>query len=566
MKRYILLLCLLVSVLAAKSQSISLGLSRLSLDIIVNESDTTSLSIQAFGGFNQQVFLTDVCMSGNCTGVNISFNQSVINYPYTNGALLTVSVTGNCLPGQYLFNIQGANGPVSATETLTINVFPDPCQINSINHILPNNTQSMWVGSTDIWVSDGFELNRFDRNSWTTYTTTNSQLPGIVWDMMGDGNSSIWLATSVGIAKFDGTFWTNYHSLNSGLTADYCSSIAIDSLNNIWIGSGIQSDFYYRKGALTKFDGSTWTTFDSLNSPLPSNSVLDLSIDRNGILWFSVYSYTTHSYQIGKFDGVNWSFYSPLDFCVPNTKYITKVRVDSHGYAWFGINDPCYNPNTVRGLVRTDWNTWEIWMDSTTVPFNHFIYDSNCNVILQDRSSVLPPYGVGRIVIDKQDVVWVPSSKVCGGGTGLTRVQNGNFKIFNTTNSLLYGQSICSLFSFQDTLWTVSTDNYQSGNPDKLQYFSCSSLINNVPNFKSADEIKIFPNPARNQFTLFVDLIDNLEPSKLSVFDLSGKKILSQEVLSGSNIVMVDNLSEGFYFYSVQAKRKLYSGKLVIQK
>ena len=187
-------------------------------------------------------------------------------------------------------------------------------------------------------------------------------------------------------------------------------------------------------------------------------------------------------------------------------------------------------------------------------------------MILQDRSSVLPPYGVGRIVIDKQDVVWVPSSKVCGGGTGLTRVQNGNFKIFNTTNSLLYGQSICSLFSFQDTLWTVSTDNYQSGNPDKLQYFSCSSLINNVPNFKSADEIKIFPNPARNQFTLFVDLIDNLEPSKLSVFDLSGKKILSQEVLSGSNIVMVDNLSEGFYFYSVQAKRKLYSGKLVIQK
>ncbi|TAH42559.1 MAG: T9SS type A sorting domain-containing protein [Bacteroidetes bacterium] len=565
MKRYILFFYFLISVLTANSQGVNLSLSSSSLNIIVNESDTTSLSIQAFGGFNQQVILTYACLTGNCNGLSISFNQSVLTYPYTNGAILTVSVTGNCVPGQYLFSIIGANGPVSATETLTINVFPDPCQINSINHFLPNNTRAIWVGNTNIWLSDGFELNKFNRSSWTTYTTTNSQLPGFVWDMTGDLNENIWLATSAGIAKFDGTFWTIYNSSNSGLTANYCSSIAIDSLNNIWIGSGEQGDFYYRRGALTKFDGSTWTTFDSLNSPLPSNSIQELSIDRNGILWFSVHSYSTNSHQIGKFDGTNWTFYSPLDFCVPNAKYISKVRVDSLGYAWFGIVDKCYNPNTVRGLVRTDWNTWEIWMDSTTVPFNHFIYDSSCNPILQDRSSVLPPYGVGRIVIDDKDVVWAPSSKVCGGGNGLTRVQNGNFKIFNTTNSLLFGKSVCSLYSFKDTVWIVSTNDYQSGASDKLQYFTCTSIINNIPDHQLNDGIKVFPNPAINQFTVFVDLIYNLEPFLLSVFDLSGKRIFSREIHTGSNIIMTDDLFAGFYFYKVQTNRSSYSGKLVIE-
>ena len=42
---------------------------------------------------------------------------------------------------------------------------------------------------------------------------------------------------SGGLAKFDGTTWTVYNTSNSGLPDNYVSSIAIDGSGNKWIGT-----------------------------------------------------------------------------------------------------------------------------------------------------------------------------------------------------------------------------------------------------------------------------------------------------------------------------------------
>jgi ligand-binding sensor domain-containing protein len=58
--------------------------------------------------------------------------------------------------------------------------------------------------------------------------------------------------------------------INSGLPNNVVLSIAIDG-GNKWIGTGA--------GGLAKFDGSSWTVYNTSNSGLPNNNVRAIAID-----------------------------------------------------------------------------------------------------------------------------------------------------------------------------------------------------------------------------------------------------------------------------------------------
>ncbi len=84
------------------------------------------------------------------------------------------------------------------------------------------------------------------------------------WLLSIDANGNKWIGTyGGGLAKFDGTTWTTYNTANSGLPNNYVRAIAIDANGNKWIGT--------YGGGLAKFDGTTWTTYNTANSGLPYN-------------------------------------------------------------------------------------------------------------------------------------------------------------------------------------------------------------------------------------------------------------------------------------------------------
>ena len=62
-----------------------------------------------------------------------------------------------------------------------------------------------------------------------------------------------------GLVKFDGTTWTVYNTGNSGIPNDNVTTIAVDGANNVWLATWT--------GGLSRFDGSTWTTWTSSNAP-----------------------------------------------------------------------------------------------------------------------------------------------------------------------------------------------------------------------------------------------------------------------------------------------------------
>ena len=90
-----------------------------------------------------------------------------------------------------------------------------------------------------------------------------------------DGVGNKWVAFGrMGLGKFDGASWTIFDTLNSTIPSNQIHDIAFDVSNNVWVTT---------KKGLAKFDGTTWTIFNVLNSGLPDDSTTCVTIDNSDI-------------------------------------------------------------------------------------------------------------------------------------------------------------------------------------------------------------------------------------------------------------------------------------------
>ena len=67
------------------------------------------------------------------------------------------------------------------------------------------------------------------------------------------------------------------------LPPDYVKAMAVDTENNLWVAS----EYGLRKFA--PGNNSTFTLYDSTNSPLPSGSVTDVEADPTGGVWVATF-------------------------------------------------------------------------------------------------------------------------------------------------------------------------------------------------------------------------------------------------------------------------------------
>jgi hypothetical protein len=74
--------------------------------------------------------------------------------------------------------------------------------------------------------------------------------------------------------------------------------------------------------------------------------------------------------------------------------------------------------------------------------------------------------------------------------------------------------------------------------------------------------VQIYPNPAQNNFTIETT---NTDKQTLQVFDINGKRVLSQSIL-GKTVVDASNLSQGVYNVSITSNEGIINKRLVIVK
>jgi ligand-binding sensor domain-containing protein len=127
----------------------------------------------------------------------------------------------------------------------------------------------------NVWVCSITGLFKFNGTSWTVYTKANSGIPSeFINDVKPDpSGAGVWFTTDVGVVHFDGaSTWTLYNKLNSGLPANVCSPLDFAPDGKLWVGCFDGQTFPYL-GGVASFDGATWSTYTTANSPLPHNQI-----------------------------------------------------------------------------------------------------------------------------------------------------------------------------------------------------------------------------------------------------------------------------------------------------
>ena len=147
--------------------------------------------------------------------------------------------------------------------------------------------------------------------------------------------------------------WTTYNTSNSDLVSNSVLSMATDEEGNMWFGTN---------RGVSVFNGENWTTYDTSNSELVWRSVNAVGIDAEGNKWFGT------RWGVSKFDGENWQTYRYPDLA---HDYVNAVAIDNEGNVWFGTE---YN-----GVSKFDGVTWTTYNTS-----NSGLVSNHVNAIATD--------------------------------------------------------------------------------------------------------------------------------------------------------------------------------------
>jgi ligand-binding sensor domain-containing protein len=237
------------------------------------------------------------------------------------------------------------------------------------NRDLDSRIWTIFVDSkNNIWAgTHGDGVFKFDGSNWTKLTTADGLGGNWVRDIVEDGDGNLWFACGPevntspvgegGLTKFDGTTFTTFLSdfsqgtfvggKNSELADNYCYALTIDLQENLWIGTkGSGVSRLAPDGTFTLF----WTADGTLMDDRINAGAADT--DLNGNVWVGFQSDSNNG--AAWFDGTKWERFLDL-----GDSRIREIVHDSHGNIWFG--DKFINENGSLGLVQYDGTNIRLW-------------------------------------------------------------------------------------------------------------------------------------------------------------------------------------------------------------
>lgn len=175
---------------------------------------------------------------------------------------------------------------------------PPPIAVTGIKVSQPR--LSLNVGSAITLTAEVSPLNATNQTvSWSSGNTAIATVSssGLVTGIT-PGNAIINATTDDGnktdLCSVTVTKWTSYKTV---LPNNLVSGIVVDAQGNKWVGTW--------GGGVSKFDNTSWTTYNTSNSNLSSSMVITIAIDAQGNKWFG-----TFDGGVSKYDGSNWTTYS----------------------------------------------------------------------------------------------------------------------------------------------------------------------------------------------------------------------------------------------------------------
>jgi len=206
----------------------------------------------------------------------------------------------------------------------------------------PNGPLKFCVKDNYLWMtSRDTSLIRYDGENWTAYryvdSTRDPNLTLGFGKIVKDSYGNLWLAGN-GLVKFDGTNFYKYDTTNSNMPDTDIQSLAIDSQNNLWMYLFHDGEIWEKPVLFGKFDGTSYTKYDSTNSPITSEDkwVSTVYADKSDNVWLTMQS------KIMRLSGNTWTVFDSTNSPLIYKSLLLGITQDVYGNIWFGSNRGIY--------------------------------------------------------------------------------------------------------------------------------------------------------------------------------------------------------------------------------
>lgn len=189
----------------------------------------------------------------------------------------------------------------------------------------PNSSvNSLAARGNTILVATQHGITRFDTlGNATVYDNINQGVPfRQALQVAVDHAGQWWVAHFGGVARYDGSNWSVWDSTQVGLSFSSSSATALQASadGRIWVATN--------NAGCAVFANNTWTTLNTGNSGLPSNSIRALAFGTDGKVYFATAA------GLAVQDGANWTVYNSANTGITGFDNCKSVAVTAAGVVW----------------------------------------------------------------------------------------------------------------------------------------------------------------------------------------------------------------------------------------
>lgn len=296
-----------------------------------------------------------------------------------------------------------------------------------------------------------------------------------------------------------------FDSLNSPLPHNRVIDVECDNLGNLWIamsGSNLREDAYFRKKPNEDI-ASSWKgfRFNQTRTTLP----LSLEIDENNNVWARLSRFVQGGILVFNEEGENKILIESVNSGNLASNNITALKSDQNGVMWIGT------PAEVSASVRTFSDIFGLFTSQ----------DLNARDVFFESRQLLRDETITSISLDGGNRKWFGTTN---GAWLFSEDASKQFLHFTVDNSPLFSNQILDIV-VQD-----QTGEVFFATPNGIISYRGTSTVAKT----GFSNVKIFPNPVRPEFQGVIAIEGLTQNANVKITDINGRLVYETDSFGGT--------------------------------